>query len=85
MSDSTYYDGKAVEEAEFAGLYYDAPFDWPEPERGKTRANSRVEEGTFRKESSRSPFLSAALLLRFSRVPRVVSVGAGALTGCPTG
>ena len=26
MSDSTYYDG----EAEFVGLYYDAPFDWPE-------------------------------------------------------
>lgn len=34
MSDSTYYDGEAVEEAEFAGLYYDAPFDWPEPDRG---------------------------------------------------
>ena len=30
MSDSAYYDGEAAEEAEFVGLYYDAPFDWPE-------------------------------------------------------
>ena len=38
MSDSTYYDGEAAEEAEFAGLYYDAPFDWPEPEQGEDQS-----------------------------------------------
>ena len=37
MSDSTYYDGESVEQAEFARLYYDAPIDWPEPEQGEDR------------------------------------------------
>ncbi len=41
MSDSTYYDGEAAEEAEFAGLYYEAPFDWPEPERLRTEEEGR--------------------------------------------
>lgn len=35
MSDSAYYDGEAAEEAEFTGLYYDAPFDWPEAEQAE--------------------------------------------------